>query len=66
MAKRCKGLNSKCFLFSYLMIVGFLLVLWLNRLPLIHDDQREIPVDMQDYLESPPRSLSVFQMPFSA
>ena len=62
MAKRCKGLNSMCFLFSYLMIVGFLLVLWMNRLPLINDDQRAIPTELEDYLESPPRYLPSFSM----
>ncbi len=62
MAKRCKGLNSKCFLFTYLIIVGFLLVLWMNRLPLMHEDLREIPLDMQVYLESPPRSISTFSL----
>jgi len=62
MAKRCKGLNSKCFLFSYLMIVGFLLVLWMNNLPLINNDQREIPTELQEYLESPPRHLDFFSM----
>jgi cytochrome oxidase Cu insertion factor (SCO1/SenC/PrrC family) len=62
MAKRCKGLNSKCFLITYLMIVGFLLVLWMNRLPLMHEDQREIPVAMQDYIVSPPRPLPEFSL----
>ena len=62
MAKRCKGLNSKCFLFTYLIIVGFLLVLWMNRLPLMHEDLREIPLDMQVYLESPPRPISLFSL----
>ena len=62
MAKQCKGLNSKCFLFTYLIIVGFLLVLWMNRLPLMHEDSREIPLDMQAYLESPPRSISSFSL----
>lgn len=62
MAQRCKGLNSKCFLFTYLMIVGFLLVLWMNRLPLLYDDQRQIPHDLQPYLESPPRQLRDFSL----
>ncbi|OUR65689.1 hypothetical protein A9Q79_01465 [Methylophaga sp. 42_25_T18] len=52
-----KDLNSKRFLFTYLIIVGFLLVLWVNRLPLMHEDKREIPVDMRAYLKSPPRHL---------
>lgn len=62
MAQPCKGLNSKCFLFTYLLIVGFLLVLWMNRLPLLYDDQRQIPQDLQPYLESPPRQLSDFSL----
>jgi cytochrome oxidase Cu insertion factor (SCO1/SenC/PrrC family) len=62
MAKRCKGLNSKCFLISYLMIVGFLLVLLMNRLPLMNKDQREIPVAMQDYIASPARPLPEFSL----
>lgn len=60
MAKRCKGLNSKCFLFTYLIIVTFLLVLWLNRLPLVHEDLRDIPLDMQSYTSSPPIQLPSF------
>ena len=57
MATRCKGFNSKCFLFTYLIIVGFIIVLWMNRLPLMHKDTRVIPDGLQSYLESPPRSL---------
>ncbi len=57
MATRCKGFNSKCFLFTYLIIVGFILVLWVNRFALNNDDHREIPIDMQSFLESPPRPL---------
>jgi len=60
MAKRCKGLNSKCFLFTYLIIVSFLLVLWLNRLPLMHEDSRDIPIDMQTYISSPSLPLPSF------
>ncbi|PHS71555.1 MAG: photosynthetic protein synthase I [Methylophaga sp.] len=62
MAKRCKGFNSKCFLFTYLIFVGILLVLWVNRLPLMHEDQREIPADLQAYIASPPRSLPSFSL----
>lgn len=62
MVQRCKGLNSKCFLITYLVIVGFLLVLWMNKLPLVHDDQRQIPNDLQPYLESPPRLLASFSL----
>ncbi len=61
MAKRCKGLNSKCFLFTYLIIVSFLLVLGTNRLPLMQEDLRDIPTDMLPYIESPAKSL----LPFS-
>lgn len=62
MAKRCKGLNSKCFLFTYLIIVSFLLVLWLNRLPLMHEDSRDIPVDLQSYIASPSIPLPSFSL----
>jgi len=62
MAKRCKGLNSKCFLITYLTIVGFLLVLWMNRLPLMSEEQRDIPVDMQAYIASPARPLPAFSL----
>jgi cytochrome oxidase Cu insertion factor (SCO1/SenC/PrrC family) len=37
--------------------VGFILVLWVNRFALNNDDRREIPLDMQSFLESPPRPL---------
>jgi len=62
MAKRCKGFNSKCFLITYLMIVGFLLVLWMNRLPLMNKEQRQIPIDMQSYTASPARQLPKFSL----
>jgi len=61
-AKRCKGLNSKCFLITYLMIVGFLLVLWMNNLPLMQEESRDIPIDMQVYMTSPARSLPEFSL----
>ena len=57
MVDLAKDLNSKRFLFTYLIIVGFLLVLGVNWLPLMHEDKREIPVEMLAYLESPPRYL---------
>ena len=57
-----KDLNSKRFLFTYLVIIGFLLVLLMNRLPLMHEDLREIPSDMLSYLESPPRPLPSFSL----
>ena len=56
--KRCQGLNSKCFLFTYLVIVGFLLVLWFNRTGLVHEDQRVIPAQLQSTIASPPREIS--------
>jgi len=62
MAKRCKGLNSKCFLFTYLIIVSFLLVLWLNRLPLMHEDSRDIPPNLQDTISSPVTHLPSFSL----
>jgi cytochrome oxidase Cu insertion factor (SCO1/SenC/PrrC family) len=55
--KRCQGLNSKCFLFTYLVIVGFLLVLWFNRTGLMHEDSRVIPAALQSYITSPPRPI---------
>ncbi|NOQ94507.1 MAG: redoxin domain-containing protein [Methylophaga sp.] len=42
--------------------MSFLLVLWLNRLPLMHEDLREIPVDMQSYISSPSISLPSFSL----
>jgi cytochrome oxidase Cu insertion factor (SCO1/SenC/PrrC family) len=39
------------------MIVGFLLVLWMNRLPLINEDTRIIPLEIKDYIVTPARSL---------
>ncbi|NQZ53739.1 MAG: SCO family protein [Piscirickettsiaceae bacterium] len=62
MAKRCKDLNSKCFLFTYLIIVSFLLVLWINRLPLMQEDLRDIPTDMLSYIESPAKKLPPFSL----
>lgn len=62
MAKRCKGLNSKCFLITYLMIVGFLLVLWMTRLPLINEDKREIPLEIEAYITSPARPLPKIEL----
>tara|TARA_R110002050_G_scaffold269917_2_gene412621 strand:- start:166537 stop:167133 length:597 start_codon:yes stop_codon:yes gene_type:complete len=44
------------------MIVGFLLVLWMNNLPLMNKEQRDIPVEMQDYIASPARSLPEFSL----
>jgi len=66
MAKRCKGLNSKCFLFTYLIIVGFLLVLWMNNMPLMHEETRVIPDDLQNFISSPPRSIPKFSLDTSS
>lgn len=60
--KPCKGLNSKCFLTTYLIIVGFLLVLWMNRLPLLQEEKRDIPDDLVSYIESPARPLPDFSL----
>ncbi len=57
MATRCKGFNSKCFLFTYLIIVGFILVLWVNWFAWVNNDRRDIPAELQSFLESPPRPL---------
>jgi len=65
MAKPCQGLNSKCFLIAYLVIVGFLLILWLNRLPLLHEDNRDIPVALQSYLTSPPRLVPMVNIKYN-
>ncbi|MBL1321422.1 MAG: SCO family protein [Methylophaga sp.] len=62
MATQCKGFNSKCFLLTYLIIVGLLIVLWMNRASLRQGDQRVIPPTMQSYLESPPRLLPTFTL----
>lgn len=32
----------------------------MNRLPLMHEDEREIPLDLQAYLVSPPRAITSF------
>ncbi len=56
--KPCKGLNSKCFLITYLVIVGFLLVLWVNNLPMLQEESREIPADLVPYVESPARPIT--------
>jgi len=42
------------------MIVGFLLVLWMNRLPLMNKEQREIPAELQAYIASPARPIPEF------
>lgn len=57
-----KSLNSKRFLLTYLIIIGFLLVIWVNQLPLMREDNRVIPPDMLEYLESPPRELPAISL----
>jgi protein SCO1 len=52
-----KNLNSKRFLLTYLVIIGFLLMLWAINMGLLHEDNREIPIEMLAYLESPPRAV---------
>jgi cytochrome oxidase Cu insertion factor (SCO1/SenC/PrrC family) len=56
--KPCQGLNSKCFLVTYLVIVVFLLILWFNRTDLLQEDLRVIPAELQAYIISPPRPIS--------
>jgi protein SCO1 len=51
-----KNLNSKRFLLTYLVIIGFLLLLWSIQIRLEYEDNREIPIEMLVYLESPPRA----------
>lgn len=58
--KRCQGLNSKCFLVTYLVIVSFLLVLWFTRTGLLQKDLREIPTELQAYITSPPRQINEY------
>ncbi len=57
-----KSLNSKRFLLTYLIIIGFLLVIWVNQLPLMREDNRAIPPEMLEYLESPPRDLPAISL----
>lgn len=58
MFKQCNGLNSKCFLLTYLVIVGFLLILWANRIPLVQNETRQIPRALQPYLISSPQDMT--------
>jgi len=53
-----KNLNSKRFLLTYLVIIGFLLVFWVIQMRLMHEDNRDIPIEMLAYLESPPREFT--------
>ena len=62
MAESCKGFNSKCFLLTYLIIVGLIIILWMNRQPFMHKDSRVIPKAMEPYLESPPRKPKSFTL----
>ncbi len=57
---RCKGPNSKCFLLAYLMIVGLLLTLLLNKRSILQHDTRTIPSRMAPYLVSPAKPLPDF------
>ena len=56
------GFNSKCFLIRYLLVVGFLLFLWGTRLPLMEEDNREIPANLQEHLLSPPKLMPSLNM----
>jgi cytochrome oxidase Cu insertion factor (SCO1/SenC/PrrC family) len=55
--KRCQGLNSKCFLVTYLVIVSFLLILWFTRSGLLQEDLRVIPAELSAYITSPSRPI---------
>jgi len=57
MFKSCQGLNSKCFLVTYLVIVGLLLTFWFNKTGLDYEELRSIPLDLKPAITSPPRSL---------
>jgi protein SCO1 len=57
-----KNLNSKRFLLTYLVIIVFLLLLWSIQIRLAHEDNREIPIEMLAYLESPPRAAPVIYL----
>jgi cytochrome oxidase Cu insertion factor (SCO1/SenC/PrrC family) len=60
--KQCQGLNSKCFLVTYLVIVIFLLILWFTRSGLIQQDLRVIPTELSPYITSPPRQIDDVQL----
>lgn len=57
--KNCQGLNSKCFLITYLAVVGFLLLLWSNGSLFTQQEYREIPKSLAPYIISPPKELKV-------
>jgi cytochrome oxidase Cu insertion factor (SCO1/SenC/PrrC family) len=63
--KRCQGLNSKCFLVTYLVIVSFLLILWFTRSGLIQEDLRVIPAELSAYITSPPRHVDDIQVAYN-
>jgi cytochrome oxidase Cu insertion factor (SCO1/SenC/PrrC family) len=59
-----KNINSKRFLLTYLVIIMFLLLLWVIQLRAVHEDKREIPIEMLAYVESPPRVLPEMSLGF--
>ena len=63
--KRCQGLNSKCFLLTYLVIVIFLLVLWFTGTDLNQQESRVIPGALHAYITSPPRQINDVQVALS-
>lgn len=56
--KNCQGLNSKCFLITYLAVVGFLLLLWSNGSLFTQQEYREIPKSLSPYIISPPKDIN--------
>ena len=44
------------------MIVGFLLILWMNRMPLINEDTRIIPLEIEDYIATPASPLPAMSL----
>lgn len=44
------------------MIVGFLLILWMNRMPLINEDTRIIPLEIKDYIVTPASPLPAMSL----
>ena len=55
--KRCQGLNSKCFLISYLIIVAILLYYWYYEL--MHQRATDaVPVVLHNYIHWPAKGLN--------
>lgn len=65
MLKYCQSPNSKCFLIGYLVLVGFLLTFWFNKVGLDYEELRPIPVELKPYLMSPPRDIAIDILDYS-